>query len=77
MINIFLQVYGGGHFKINSAVTIENSHLVAVYSGGLINLDGAGYAELDTSHKGHGKGEKVKYSYTSSVYSGQQMEDTD
>lgn len=39
------QIYGGGHFKVNSGLQLKVHHLLAIYSGGLLDLSGAGYAE--------------------------------
>ena len=52
------QIYGGGHFKVNSGIFFKVHHLFAVYSGGKVDLDGAGYlpnVNLPISGTGYGK----------------------
>ena len=54
----FFQIYGGGHFKVNSGIYFKVHHLFAVYSGGKVDLDGAGYlpnVNLPVSGSGFGK----------------------
>ena len=54
----FFQIYGGGHFKVNSGIYFKVHHLFAVYSGGKVDLDGAGYlpnVNLPVSGTGFGK----------------------
>ncbi|XP_033640829.1 uncharacterized protein LOC117301055 [Asterias rubens] len=47
-----LTVYGGGLFKSNDRFDVTALHLVAVYSGGEINLDHGGYITKDVRGQG-------------------------
>lgn len=38
-----VQVYGGGHFKSNNRLNISVTHLLAIYSGGKLSHNHAGY----------------------------------
>ncbi|XP_077861759.1 uncharacterized protein LOC144342564 [Saccoglossus kowalevskii] len=49
-------VYGGGHLKSNDKFEIIADHLAAVYSGGLVNLDGGGYKMPENKGPGGGYG---------------------
>ncbi|KAK3576661.1 hypothetical protein CHS0354_004945 [Potamilus streckersoni] len=50
-----ISIYGGGHFKVNTGLNMTVHHLFAIYSGGLLNLDGAGY-QPNTDFAGPGSG---------------------
>lgn len=41
--NFILQIYGGGDFNVNTGLDITVHNLLAVYSGGRLDLSGAGY----------------------------------
>ena len=43
------QIYGGGHFQVNTELTINSSHLFAVYSGGKLSMNGAGHEAATTT----------------------------
>ena len=53
-VHYFVQIYGGGFFKSNDRFDVSAQHLVAVYSGGEINLDHGGYLNAGPG-VGHGK----------------------
>ncbi|XP_070535283.1 uncharacterized protein [Ptychodera flava] len=51
-----LTVYGGGHFQSNDRFEVTADHLVAIYSGGTINLDSGGYYVPEDKGPGGGFG---------------------
>ena len=56
MLRSFFQIYGGGHFKINTGLNMTTHHLLAIYSGGLIDLDGQGFTQPEDEMPGYGIG---------------------
>ena len=72
------KVYGGGHFQSNVGLNVSASHLFAVYSGGELNLDHAGYrTQLSTEEgstifrgPGQGFGEEAYPYFFSQVVNG-------
>ncbi|WAR26294.1 hypothetical protein MAR_011998 [Mya arenaria] len=50
-----ISIYGGGHFSINTGLNMTVHHLLAVYSGGKIDLSGAGY-QPNSGKEGTGAG---------------------
>ncbi|XP_038052472.1 uncharacterized protein LOC119725183 [Patiria miniata] len=48
-----MTVYGGGLFKSNDRFNLTAAHLVAVYSGGEINLDHGGYITKEVRGQGY------------------------
>ena len=53
------QIYGGGHFKVNTSMHMNVHHLLAVYSGGILSFNGAGFQPAPVGlhegpHPGHG-----------------------
>ncbi|XP_060557569.1 uncharacterized protein LOC132717977, partial [Ruditapes philippinarum] len=45
-----ISIYGGGHFKVNTALKMTVHHLLAVYSGGKLDLSGAGFLSDSVNH---------------------------
>ncbi|KAL4226615.1 hypothetical protein ACF0H5_014598 [Mactra antiquata] len=50
-----ISIYGGGHFTVNTGLTMIVHHLIAVYSGGKLDLSGSGYRP-NTGLEGPGAG---------------------
>ncbi|XP_076091252.1 uncharacterized protein LOC143063127 [Mytilus galloprovincialis] len=49
-------IYGGGHFKVNTGLNMTTHHLMAIFSGGLIDLDGQGLSQPEDVGPGYGTG---------------------